>query len=309
MPSDMSILIFKLIKVANFWFNLYIIDMNEYKHENILHKRHFALQFSIRFEVVDDVNFYSPFHWHNHIELLYVLEGKIDFKVEQRKYLLSEGDMIIVNSEVIHSSKLSGHAKYILLQVPLSAFEGIYEDIENVVFKEKLSDSEAEELFSYLKKMLKFVDDQKQENRVKFISLFYDFFYQLLNSYQLEYKKNTSASYYGINRISPVMAYVEKEFRNKITLKEAAQILNVSPEHMCRLFKKYTDMTFNEYLMSLRISAFYQLLQNSNQKISVILEECGITNYKVFIREFKKTFGKTPEKLRSEREQAAINLL
>ena len=305
----MSILIFKLIKVANFWFSLYIIDMNEYKHENILHKRHFALQFSIRFEVVDDVNFYSPFHWHNHIELLYVLEGKIDFKVEQRKYLLSEGDMIIVNSEVIHSSKLSGHAKYILLQVPLSAFEGIYEDIENVVFKEKLSDSEAEELFSYLKKMLKFVDDQKQENRVKFISLFYDFFYQLLNSYQLEYKKNTSASYYGINRISPVMAYVEKEFRNKITLKEAAQILNVSPEHMCRLFKKYTDMTFNEYLMSLRISAFYQLLQNSNQKISVILEECGITNYKVFIREFKKTFGKTPEKLRSEREQAAINLL
>ena len=282
--------------------------MNEYKHENILHKRHFALQFSIRFEVVDDVNFYSPFHWHNHIELLYVLEGKIDFKVEQRKYLLSEGDMIIVNSEVIHSSKLSGHAKYILLQVPLSAFEGIYEDIENVVFKEKLSDSEAEELFSYLKKMLKFVDDQKQENRVKFISLFYDFFYQLLNSYQLEYKKNTSASYYGINRISPVMAYVEKEFRNKITLKEAAQILNVSPEHMCRLFKKYTDMTFNEYLMSLRISAFYQLLQNSNQKISVILEECGITNYKVFIREFKKTFGKTPEKLRSEREQSGPRL-
>lgn len=288
--------------MANLRVILYIIDMNEYKHENILHKRHFALQFSIRFEVVDDVNFYSPFHWHNHIELLYLLEGKIDFKVEQRKYLLTEGDMIIVNSEVIHSSKLCGHAKYILLQVPLSAFEGVYEDIENVVFKEKLSSAEAEELFSYLQKMLKFVDDQKQENRVKFISLFYDFFYQLFCNYQLENKKSSAASYYGINRISPVMAYVEKEFRNKISLKEVSEILNVSPEHMCRLFKKYTDMTFNEYLMSLRISAFYQMLQNTNQKISVILEECGITNYKVFIREFKKTFGMTPEKLRSQRE-------
>lgn len=285
-------------------FILYIIDMNEYKHENILHKRHFALQFSIRFEVVDDVNFYSPFHWHNHIELLYLLEGKIDFKVEDRKYLLTEGDMIIVNSELIHSSKLCGHAKYILLQVPLSAFEGVYEDIENVVFKEKLSSSEAEALFSYLKKLLKFVDDRKPENRVKFISLFYDFFYQLFSAYQVENTRKTVVSYYGINRISPVMAYVEKEFRNKISLKEAAQILNVSPEHMCRLFKKYTDMTFNEYLMSLRISAFYQMLQNTNQKISVILEECGITNYKVFIREFKKTFGKTPEKLRSGREQS-----
>ena len=97
------------------------------------------------------------------------------------------------------------------------------------------------------------------------------------------------------------MAYVEKEFRQKISLGDAAQIINVSPEHLCRLFKKYTDMTFNEYLMSLRISAFYQALLNTSQKISALLEECGITNYKVFIREFKKTFGKTPETIRNER--------
>ena len=274
--------------------------MNEFKHENILHKRHFDLQFSIRFEVVEDVNFYSPFHWHNHIEILYVLEGKIDFKVEQRKYLLTEGDMIIINSEIIHSSKLCGHARYILLQVPLSAFEGVYDEIENVVLKEKPTNEESEKLFSYLSLMLKSVDDQRQENKIKFISLLYDFFYLLLTSYKVEQKKSGMSSYYGINRISPIMAYVEKEFRNKITLSEVAEILNVTPEHMCRLFKKYTDMTFNEYLMSLRISAFYQMLQNTKQKISVILEECGITNYKVFIREFKKTFGKTPEMIRNE---------
>ncbi|MDY6396301.1 MAG: AraC family transcriptional regulator [Treponema sp.] len=278
--------------------------MNEFKHENILHKRHFDLQFSIRFEVVEDVNFYSPFHWHNHIEILYVLEGKIDFKVEQRKYLLTEGDMIIINSEIIHSSKLCGHARYILLQVPLSAFDGVYDGIENVVLKERPTNEEAEKLFSYLSLMLKSVDDQRQENKIKFISLLYDFFYLLLTSYKVEQKKSGMSSYYGINRISPIMAYVEKEFRNKITLSEVAEILNVTPEHMCRLFKKYTDMTFNEYLMSLRISAFYQMLQNTNQKISVILEECGITNYKVFIREFKKTFGKTPEMIRNEMQNS-----
>ncbi|MBQ2481223.1 MAG: helix-turn-helix transcriptional regulator [Treponema sp.] len=280
--------------------------MKEFKHENILHKRHFDLQFSIRFEVVDDVNFYSPFHWHNHIEILYVLEGKIDFKIEQRKYVLGDGDMIIINSEVIHSSKLCGHARYILLQVPLSAFEGVYEEIENVVLKERPTSLEAEKLFAYLSKMLKSVDDKRQENRIKFVSLLYDFFYQLLTLYKVDQKKSGAASYYGINRISPVMAYVEKEFRNKISLGDAADILNVTPEHMCRLFKKYTDMTFNEYLMSLRISAFYQMLQNSDQKISVIMDECGLTNYKVFIREFKKTFGKTPEQVREERRKSSL---
>ncbi len=274
--------------------------MNEYKHESILHKRHFDLQFSIRFEVVDDVNFYSPFHWHNHIEALYVLDGEIDFKVEERKYILEGGDMIIVNSEKIHSSKLRGHVRYILLQVPLSAFEGIYDGIESAVFEEKLARRDAKKLFPQLEEMLKFVDGKRPEARIKFISLLYDFFYTLAASHQVERKKAAAASYHGINRISPVLAYVEKEFREKITLSDAAEIINVSPEHLCRLFKKYTDMTFNEYLMSLRISAFYQALQNSNQKISAILEECGIANYKVFIREFKKTFGKTPEAIRSE---------
>lgn len=275
--------------------------MNEYKHENILHKRHFDLQFSMRFEIVDDVNFYSPFHWHNHIEILYVLDGQIDFKIEQRKFLLSPDDMIIVNSEVIHSSKLCGHARYILFQLPLSAFEGIYENIEYVVFKEKPSEKEIRVLYEYLKNMLSFVDDKQPENRVKFVSLLYDFLYVLLTSFQTEKKKIDSSQYHGINRISSVMSYVEKEFRKKITLNDAAEIINVTPEHLCRLFKKYTDMTFNNYLMAQRISAFYQMLINSDQKISVLLEECGITNYKVFIREFKKTFGKTPEALRAEK--------
>ncbi|MBR5964726.1 MAG: AraC family transcriptional regulator [Treponema sp.] len=279
--------------------------MNEYKHESILHKRHFDLQFSIRFEVVDDVNFYSPFHWHNHIEALYVLDGEIDFKVEERKYILGAGDMIIVNSEKIHSSKLRGHVRYILLQVPLSAFEGIYDDIQSAVFVEKLLADDAKKLFPLLKEMLERVDNKRPEERVKFVSLLYDFFYTLLSSYQVEQKKS-AALYYGINRISPVLAYVEKMFRQKITLPDAAQIINVSPEHLCRLFKKYTDMTFNEYLMSLRISAFYQELQSSSQKISALLDECGITNYKVFIREFKKTFGKTPEAVRAERMGAPL---
>ena len=31
-----------------------------------------------------------------------------------------------------------------------------------------------------------------------------------------------------------------------------------------------------------------------NSPINDLLEENGILNYKVFIREFKKTFGKTP---------------
>jgi len=276
--------------------------MQVYKHENILHKQQFNLQFAIRFEIVEDYNFYSPFHWHNHIEVLYVIDGEIDFRVEDRNYTLKNGNMIIVNSELIHYSKLKGQVKYILLQVPLSAFDGIYDEIESVRFREVIDKKDAKVLCSNLLEMLSFVKNYKPNSKVKFVSLLYDFFYVLLNSFIDENKKlYYSVNNVGINRISPVMAYVEKNFRNKISLKDAADIINVTPEHLCRLFKKYANMTFNDYLMALRISSFYQSLQSSNQKISVLLEENGILNYKVFIREFKKTFGKTPEVIRQEK--------
>lgn len=277
--------------------------MQAYIHENILHKRQFDLQFSIRFEKVDDVNFYSPFHWHNHIEILYVIDGEIDFKIEDRKFTLQNNDVVIVNSEVIHSSKLLGHVQYILLQVPMSAFNGIFENGNSVQFIETPNAKASKKISDYLNTMLEYIDSTKGENQIKFISLLYDFLYLLLTDMKkTESSQNQIFSDHGISRISPVISYVEKNFRNKISLPDAASIINVTSEHLCRMFKKYTDMTFNEYLMALRISSFYQGLMTSDLKISTLLEENGITNYKVFIRDFKQIFGKTPEEVRAERK-------
>lgn len=63
--------------------------MEEYKCEDILHKKQFEMQFIIRFDLVIDCNFYSPFHWHNHIELIYVIEGEMDLFVEGFQTVLS----------------------------------------------------------------------------------------------------------------------------------------------------------------------------------------------------------------------------
>ena len=51
--------------------------------------------------------------------------------------------------------------------------------------------------------------------------------------------------------------------------------------------------------MTYRISKFYDDFLNTDKKIAVLLEENGITNYKVFLREFKKIYGKTPSQLKS----------
>ena len=81
-------------------------------------------------------------------------------------------------------------------------------------------------------------------------------------------------------------------------MKDVSDLVLVSPEYLCRFFKKYTGQSFFEYLMTYRISKFYDDFLNTDKKIAVLLEENGITNYKVFLREFKKIYGKTPSQIR-----------
>lgn len=276
--------------------------MQSYAYENIIHRQQFDLQFTLRFDLIDDVNFYMPFHWHNHIEIIYILDGQMQVKIEDKTYKLTSDSVGIINSEKIHSTKLLGRTKYFLLQVPLSAFNQVENDTNFFLFNEYISKEHSEKLKNILVKMSQIANSKTVGIKLQFISLLYQLLYLLLvehtNKIQLE--KLSALSKSGINRISPVISYLEKNFKKEISLSSVAAIISVTPEHLCRLFKQYTGQTFTEYVLALRIASFYQSLQNSQTKISALLDENGIKNYKVFIREFKKIFKKTPAQIRKE---------
>ena len=50
-----------------------------------------------------DVIFYL--HWHQEFEMLMVTEGEINFEIEDRRYLLREGDGVFINSNLLHSAR------------------------------------------------------------------------------------------------------------------------------------------------------------------------------------------------------------
>lgn len=59
--------------------------------------------------------------------------------------------------------------------------------------------------------------------------------------------------------------------------------------------------TFLEYQNELRLSHIYQDLIETDDPVNVILERHGFTNYKLFRRMFKETFGDTPTQIRKSK--------
>lgn len=65
---------------------------------------------------IDQGSYISP-HWHNSIELVYMIEGSMDVYFENEKVHLAAGEFILVNSRVIHFHVLQSRNRKIFLRL------------------------------------------------------------------------------------------------------------------------------------------------------------------------------------------------
>ena len=84
----------------------------------------------------------------------------------------------------------------------------------------------------------------------------------------------------------------------EISLADAAGLLSITPEHFCRLFRKYTGQTFLAYVNQIRMEHFHTDLLETDKNITFLLDKNGITNYKGFLRKFKEAYGESPKEVR-----------
>ena len=266
-------------------------------HENIKDNEFL----SVHFDYVDFQNLFIPSHWHKHMEVLLVLKGKLEVNVDLDHFLLSEQDMIILKSNCIHSTKMIGKSEYVLLQIPETSFLGLNVNFSKYDIKTFFPNQDGLEIKEKLLSMKDCYLKKDKGYNLKFLSILYDFLHKLFCNYMLPQTNLTLLEDKKENfyRITKIISYVEKNYKNQISMKDVSDLVSVSPEYLCRFFKKYTGQSFFEYLMTFRISKFYSDFINSDRKIAVLLEENGINNYKVFLREFKKIYGKTPSQIKS----------
>lgn len=102
------------------------------------------------------------------------------------------------------------------------------------------------------------------------------------------------------DRMSLVYELVMNGFTNKITLKEAADLCNLSESAFSRYFKSRANQSFSSFLSQVRIHQACKLLQEENLNISQICFECGFFTLSNFNRQFKERMGKTPLEYRNE---------
>lgn len=94
--------------------------------------------------------------------------------------------------------------------------------------------------------------------------------------------------------IKNTVDYLNKNYKNNITLNEMAEYNNISSFYLSRLFAKETGKTFVDYLNEIRIEKAKALLKENNYKYYEIADMVGIKDAHYFSKIFKKYTGLTP---------------
>ena len=254
----------------------------------------------VRFEQLDALTFVFPAHWHEYVEILYLIKGQFSAIVQATEYQLNEGDLIIINSGDLHMTR-SNTCTYLLLQISASQMRQYLPDFDTMRFDTIIPCSEQPApLRALLSEMNEIRQNPSDSYQLLFTSRLYEFLYHLCRSYSHQIPSaSLTGSQRDLQRVTHVMNWVKVHYPEPLSLETAADSLALSKEYFCRLFKKYTGQTFLEYLNDVRTMHLYEDLQNSDETITVLMEKNGLSNYKIFMRTFKKLYGSTPQKMRS----------
>jgi transcriptional regulator GlxA family with amidase domain len=92
--------------------------------------------------------------------------------------------------------------------------------------------------------------------------------------------------------------YMVDNLHRKHNLRELAQLVNLSPSHLCYKFKAETGVSLARYQKSLKLQKAKELLGTTCLRIKEVMVMVGINDESHFVRDFKRAFHVTPTEYR-----------
>lgn len=251
-------------------------------------------------------------HFHTQYEIFYIVEGERIFFFNNREYIARAGDLILVDSDLIHMTKSitdsdEGHNRIILYvtREKMEYYDALFPSLQLVQFFHDFYgvyhlDREQQALILNLFRSLRHALNNKERNYKLGIDFdILSYFYKLMSfvrkqqhetPHDVENPKYKAA--YGI------ADYLSVNCDRTVSLDELSEKFYLSKYYICRIFKEVTGYTISEYTNIHRIRKAKRYLEETDMSISDITYALGYESLTYFERMFKTYMTLSPLKYR-----------
>ncbi len=104
-------------------------------------------------------------------------------------------------------------------------------------------------------------------------------------------------------KLSRVQEFLRENYRSDISREGLADAMDMSPDHMSRMFKAHTGKKISDFINELRIKEAAQSLIETDERITDIAFNVGFESLATFNRVFLKIAGSSPSRYRKEKKE------
>lgn len=100
-------------------------------------------------------------------------------------------------------------------------------------------------------------------------------------------------------KLQPVFNFIEENYWKQISLEEMSKTINITPQHLCLLFKNIMEMRPFEYLNNVRVNKSKDLMiKNHDMEVNEVAKSVGFSNTSYYCSVFKAMEGISPGSFR-----------
>ncbi len=266
------------------------------------------------------VNMRSFPHWHDEIELMYLVKGRMQFHVNGKTLLLNTGDCAMVNIRQMHHSS-SYHQEdctfFCLIFHPglLTGNASLYERFVLPVLQDPGFEfycfHPGEAFYGTVSRLLEHVMACKQQachayemQVIGEMHLFWAEFLRLLPPPDPKAKPQANPD---LKAQREMLSFIHQHYAEKLTLGDIAASANVCRSRCCAIFKEYMSASPIDFLNQYRLEISCELLGNSSLSITEIAISCGFVHNSYFSQMFRRLYGRTPKEYREKARKSAAS--
>lgn len=254
--------------------------------------------------------FWFPQHWHERIEMLYVLKGSFNADINGKAWIGRQGDIVAIDTGLIHGFfDSSADSAVRIFQFGPDIFNEALVELQNrelmlPVFGQRpiISADADKSLHDSLERLLMEIDAEYKRQEAGFRLLIKAKLYEiaaLLLRNRPPLPQQDSRTHYNKKNNTQLLERIfsclyDNHDDPSFMLENAAQEVALSKFYLTRFLKEQTGQGFHEHLTRIRLRAAENYLTNSDMSITDIAFLCGFQSLASFNRAFRRYIGVNP---------------
>ncbi len=268
--------------------------------------------FGVKYE--KNLSAYTPPHWHNAVELLLFVKGKVSCNFENATLHAKPGDIYIINSHEVHATRCSRNAVYLCIHILPSQMCRFVPNFDQLHFslvfdpEDQTRSMAYEQLRVHLREILRQTEEPHLAYKLERMARLYAVTAILVKHFsQALAVEETTLQRSDMTRLEPILEYIQLHHAEELPLDEAANAIGLNKEYFCRLFKKNMGVSYLQYVYQIRTTAFCRELETTDDPISEIAERHGFRDPKMLNQYFREIYGCTPSEKRKFFREVTID--